>query len=90
MSRKHRYVSSLLLGVVLLSPVVFSGCAERASIRVYDPTYRDYHRWDSHEDVYYQRWEVETHRDHREFRERRTDEQNEYWTWRHNHHDDQH
>jgi hypothetical protein len=90
MSRGCRHVSSVLLAVALFSPVVFSGCAVRASYRVYDPGHEDYHVWDGNEVVYYQRWEVETHRDHREFKKRHSDEQREYWTWRHNHHDDQH
>jgi hypothetical protein len=64
MSRGCRYVSSILLAVALFSPVVFSGCAVRASYRVYDPGHADYHVWDGSEVVYYQRWEVETHRDH--------------------------
>jgi len=88
MSRGHRYVSSILLAVALFSPVLFSGCAVRASYRVYDPAHADYHVWDGNEVVYYQRWEVETHRDHREFKKRHSDEQKEYWTWRHDHHDD--
>jgi hypothetical protein len=58
------------------------------SYRVYDPAYEDYHVWDSNEGVYYQRWEVETRRDHRDFHRRNSDEQKEYWSWRHNHHDD--
>jgi hypothetical protein len=33
--------------------------------------------------VYYQQWETDTHRDHRDFRRRKDDEQKEYWTWRH-------
>jgi hypothetical protein len=90
MSPGHRYASSILLGAMLLSPVAFSGCAARGSIRVYDASYRDYHRWDNDEAVYYQRWEVETRREHREFRERHSDEQQDYWKWRHNHHDDRH
>jgi hypothetical protein len=88
LSRGHRYVSSILLAIVLFSSVVFSGCAVRASYRVYDPGHADYHVWDANEVVYYQRWEVETRRDHREFKKRHSDEQKEYWTWRHNHHDD--
>lgn len=88
MSCGHRYVSSILLAVTLFSPVVFGGCAVRASYRVYDPGHADYHVWDGNEGVYYQRWEVETHRDHREFKKRHSDEQKEYWTWRHDHHDD--
>lgn len=87
-SRRYRCVSSILLAVALFSPVAFSGCAVRASYRVYDPGHADYHVWDGNEVVYYQRWEVETHRDHREFRKRHSREQKEYWTWRHDHHDD--
>jgi hypothetical protein len=88
MSSKHPQVSSILLAVAVFLPVVFGGCAVRASYRAYDPAYGDYHVWDSNEGVYYQRWEVETHRDHRDFRKRHSDEQKEYWTWRHDHHDD--
>jgi hypothetical protein len=46
--------------------------------------------WNAHEGVYYQRWEVETHRDHRDFKKRDAGEQKEYWTWRHNHPDEKH
>jgi hypothetical protein len=70
------------------STLVINGCAARASYRVYDPAYEDYHVWDSNEGVYYQRWEVETRRDHRDSRGRNSDEQKKYWSWRHNHHDD--
>lgn len=86
MSRIHRDVSSILLGAAIFSTVVLSGCAVHGSYRVYDPAYADYHVWDSNEGVYYQRWEVETHRDHREFKKRHADEQKEYWNWRHNQH----
>jgi hypothetical protein len=86
MSRKHDYVSSILLAGTLFLPAVIGGCAVRASYRTYDPAYSDYHVWDSNEGVFYQRWEVETHRDHRDFRKRNSDEQKEYWGWRHNHH----
>ena len=90
MSRGNRYVSSILLAAALCSPVVFGGCAVRASYRVYDPAYEDYHVWDRDESGYYQRWEVETHRDHRDFAKRNSGEQKEYWTWRHTHSDEKH
>jgi hypothetical protein len=88
MTRGHRYGFSILLAVALGSPVVFSGCAVRGSYRVYDPAYSDYHVWNSGEVGFYQNWEVETHREHREFNRRNADEKKEYWTWRHNHHED--
>jgi hypothetical protein len=90
MSRTHRTTSSILLALALFSPVLIAGCAAHASYRVYDPDHADYHVWDNDEGVYYQRWEVETHRDHRDFKKRHADEQKEYWNWRHNHHDDRH
>jgi hypothetical protein len=80
-----RFLSSLLLAAVLLSPVAITGCAARASYRVYDPYYGDYHRWDDHENAFYLQWEGETHRDHRDFDKRDRNEQKEYFTWRHNH-----
>jgi hypothetical protein len=79
----RRYLGSMLLAAALVaSLVVFPGCAARG--RVYDDEHRDYHYWND-EGVYYQRWEVETHRDHREFNRRRDDEKREYWNWRHSH-----
>jgi hypothetical protein len=76
------------LAVALFLPVVLGGCAVRGSYRVYDHGHADYHVWDGNEVVYYEHWEAETHRGHREFKKRHADEQKEYWTWRHNHHDD--
>lgn len=81
-----RFGSSLLLAAVLISPVAISGCAERASYRVYDHDHDDYHRWNHHETTFYFQWETETHREHRDFDKRHDDEQREYWKWRHDHH----
>jgi hypothetical protein len=78
-----RYLSSLLLAAALASPLAITGCAVRA--RVYDPYYHDYHHWNHDEIVYYQNWERESHREHRDFRQRNSDEQKEYWDWRHKH-----
>ena len=46
-----------------------------------------YHRWDGNEATLYIRWEGETHRDHRDFRDRPRDEQQQYWNWRHHSND---
>jgi hypothetical protein len=76
----------MLLAVALVDfPIAFSGCAARA--RVYDVDHGDYHRWDRNEVAYYERWEVETHRDHRDFDRRSDNEKREYWNWRHAHED---
>lgn len=66
------------MGSVLVVPAVITGCAEHA--RVDDPYYSDYHVWDRNEVVYYQRWEGETQRDHKDFNKRSADEQKEYRT----------
>jgi hypothetical protein len=82
MKRRQKYASTMLLAVALFSTAAFNGCSNRT----YDPTYHDYHAWDSNEESSYQRWEAETHRDHQDFPKRTGDEQKEYWTWRHNAH----
>jgi hypothetical protein len=88
MHPRHRYLVSLLTTAVLASPVAIAGCAvHHGYYRVYDPYYRDYHPWDDHETVYYQRWELDTHRVHREFRSLKVGVQREYWEWRHGHSD---
>jgi hypothetical protein len=84
----HRYLGSLLMTAMLVSAAGIVGCvAHHGYYRVYDPYYRDYHPWDDHETVYYQRWEVDTHRVHREFRRLNANVQKEYWDWRHSHSD---
>jgi len=84
---KQRLVSLAMI-TALASMVVIAGCAARVETgyRVYDPGYHDYHVWDSNEVVYYQRWETDTHRQHKDFRKRNRDEQQQYWNWRHNQH----
>jgi hypothetical protein len=86
----RRFVSSLLLAAALISLVMITGCAARASYRVYDPDYDDYHRWDGHETTFYLQWEGESHREHRDFDKRDKDEQKEYWNWRHKHSEKDH
>lgn len=81
----RRHLPAILLALALLSPVMISGCAARASNTVYDPYYRDNHVRDNNEMFYYQRWETETHREHRDYKRRKSDEQKEYWDWRHKH-----
>src|SRR5262249_37756018 len=84
--RKH--LTGLLLAGAIAIPFITTACPGHHYYRAYDPYYHDYHRWDDHETVYYQRWTVETHRDsHRDYRNLSKNEQQEYWTWRHNHHD---
>ena len=79
----------LLLMTTFVSVVlVTTGCAARLAVgyRVYDPYRADYHVWDDREGIYYNQWIVETHRPHRDLRKLPSDEQSEYWKWRHDHH----
>jgi hypothetical protein len=78
----RRVMIALLITGAIASPIAVTGCAPH---RYYDPYYHDYHPWNHVEIVFYQRWEVETRRDHRDWDSRNGDEQREYWNWRHNH-----
>jgi hypothetical protein len=85
MSSGSKWLSLVFVAGALVTPLVTTGCGGH---RVYDPYYSDYHRWDSHENVYYQQWIVEGHRDpHRDYKHLNKDEQKQYWDWRHSHGD---
>lgn len=73
-----------LFAATLASSSLMTGCAVHA--RVYDPYYHDYHGWNG-ETVYYNQWEHDTHREHRDFNKRNDDEKKEYWDWRHKQND---
>ena len=65
--------------------LLITGCAAR--VRVYDPYYHDYHYWNHDEVVYYNTWETDTHRQHVDYNKRSQSDQEDYWKWRHSHHD---
>lgn len=77
-NRGIRAVTSAAFAAALL----MSGCTVRAGY--YDPYYHDRHVW-SGEVTYYNQWEHDTHREHRDFDKRRDEEKKEYWEWRHSH-----
>jgi hypothetical protein len=80
----------LMLMSILISPIAIIGCAGRAEYRAYDPGDGSYHAWTSGEVVYYNQWEHDTHRHHKDYRKRSQDEQRDYWKWRHDHDHDNH
>lgn len=80
----HRLLLSLVVLGALAVPITLTGCYSQ--VRVYDQNHHDYHNWNHHEVVYYQHWETSTHRNHREFKDRDSHDQQEYWEWRHNQH----
>src|SRR5580704_1998220 len=55
--------------------------------RYYDPTYKEYHVWDSKEDRAYHMYVEQTHRNYEDFPKVKVTEQTEYWKWRHDHPD---
>jgi hypothetical protein len=63
-----KYSAQLLFSAALATSLFAAGCAAHA--RVYDGYNGDYHRWDGHEVVYYNRWEHSTHRTHVDFEKR--------------------
>ena len=82
---KSQCLSLILAGSAVVAPLAFTGCAEHASVRVYDPYYSDYHVWDNGEVVYYSHWINETHHPYVKYERLRPEEQHDYWTWRHEH-----
>lgn len=77
-----RKLGRLAVPFALAGSVLLAGCTVRAG--VYDPYHNDRHAW-AGEVTYYQQWETDTHRDHRDFKQRDRDEQKDYWNWRHSH-----
>lgn len=90
--QKHHGVTSMLVLGAISAALTVTACVthrgyarDGTEVRVYDVDHRDYHPWNDGEVVYYQRWEADTHREHRDFNRRDKGEQREYWTWRHAH-----
>ena len=81
-----RKISACLFAATIAAATLTTGCAVHAGI--YDPYHHDYHPVDG-EVVVYGQWESETHRDHKELKDRDKNEQKEYWDWRHKN-DDHH
>ena len=88
MQRDQFRFKSVAVAILMASPIFVVGCAAHASYgyRVFDNSYGDYHVYDRSEEVYYNRWVVETNRPHRDFHKLNDHDRNEYWKWRHDHH----
>jgi hypothetical protein len=76
MHRDTRLFGSLLLAFALLLPFATVGCA--------------HHYYTPREDVYYNQWVTENHRDpHVDYQHLSKKDQKSYWDWRHHHDHDQ-
>lgn len=85
MKRLKYCLQRISFAAALVCPVAITACAVHA--RYYDPVYSDYHPWGPPERGYYNQWIVETHHPNIQYKRLKPDEQRNYWTWRHNHHD---
>jgi hypothetical protein len=75
----RQYIGTLLIGLTLAGSA--SACV--GSVRVYDESRRDYHRWNGDEERFYRVYLSERRRPYIEFRRLNQREQEDYWEWRH-------
>jgi hypothetical protein len=87
MNRSLFTFRSLLMALILFLQVLLGRCAAHNTYRDYDDDSHGHHAWDDREQAYYLEWERESHREHRDFQSRSSEEQNEYWQWRQKHRD---
>ena len=98
MQRLYRYFAALLLGATLIAPVGIQAAnpqeehrereQQQRAKRYYDREHKDYHNWDANEDSAYRRWMTEErHEQYRDFGRLKRDQQTAYWSWRHQHPD---
>ena len=74
MHRGTRLLGLLLLGSALMLPLATVGCAHH------------YYTYTPQEDVYYNQWVVENHRDvHIDYQHLSKEDQKRYWDWRRSH-----
>ena len=89
----HRYITTMLLGAALCAPVAMRAADDEhhdrdRNRRVYDRENRDYHEWNEREDRAYRHWLEENRRPYMDYNRVDRRQQQEYWRWRHKHHDD--
>ena len=74
-----RKMSHLFLVLVILVPLLGTGCADHRQVQV--------DVWGPGETTYYTQWEVATHHTHVAWEQRNEHDRKAYWKWRHHHHD---
>jgi len=85
----HRYLSTFLLGIALITPVAVSTAQVHVTYkRYYDRNARDYHEWNDNEQRAYNRYQEEQRADQRrEWARSNRSQQGLYFKWRHTHPD---
>ena len=78
----------ITLSCALVVPMAVTPVALRADDRdrvYHDKARNDDHHWDSHEDRAYRMWSKESHHKYQNFNRLRSEDQERYWAWRHEH-----
>ena len=84
----RRYLSVLLLGMVLTVPAVMTADDDHGQTRrYYDKTARDWHEWNENENHAYHHYLEEKHKKDRDFSNASSRERSNYFKYRHAHPD---
>ncbi len=83
MAVTNPFCRAVVLSATLFSTAIITSCASHAGYHIYDPYYADYHAWGPGEAVYYDRWVTGNHLPLQDFRKLNSEQQRQYWTWRH-------
>ena len=82
----HRFLHAALLGAALLVSSAIAPTALRAQT-YHDAQRKEDHHWDAHEGKAYRIWVKQNHRKYADFGKLKSEDQQAYWDWRHEHTD---
>ncbi len=83
---KH-ILGALLLGSALLTPAaaIAQDREQGRAVKYHDAAHNDDHEWNASEDQAYRRYLSENHRKYHAFSKLKKSDQEQYWSWRHEH-----
>jgi hypothetical protein len=88
-----RFLNAAVLCAALVAPVAIARTAMSAEDQkgptYHDKLHNDDHEWSNNEDQAYRAWGKDTHHKYKEFSKLKEGDQQAYWTWRHEHSDEQ-
>jgi len=87
-----RFWSTALLSAVLMAPIavaprVLRAADQKAARSYHDKQNNDDHAWNSQEDKAYRIYVKQNHRKYSDFSKLKEEDQQNYWSWRHEHSD---
>jgi len=88
MRQRQRWATALLIAGALTTPALVTGCMHHHDYDRDEYAQRQY-VWTEAEVPYYNQWENDTRREHRDWNQRSAEEQRQYWDWRRQHGSDQ-